>query len=388
MEYLLIIPAIYFLINACYYLTFSVASLWKIKNENIISLNEKFNKIAVLIPAYKEDQVILNSALAALAHNYPRYQFDVIVIADQLKSSTIMTLDRLPLNVIEVKFEKSSKAKALNAALDQLTGYDMAVVLDADNVMQKNFLKEVNRSFNRGAVAMQGQRIAKNEQNNLARLDAISEGINNNIFRLGHQNLGLSSALIGSGMAFDFQLFKTYMSNIDALGGFDKELELSLLKNNVKIKYIPSAKVYDEKVSDNQSFSNQRTRWIAAQIRFGMGAFTDGLSQLVRHGNVDYFDKVLQFVFVPRLILLGTLVAFTLISIFVGQTALIISATALLSLLLALVLATPHKYFNFSTLKSLITLPLIFFSMVKAIGGYKKAATNFLHTSHSNHIPS
>jgi hypothetical protein len=50
--------------------------------------------------------------------------------------------------------------------------------------------------------AVQGHRTAKNTNNSWAILDAISEEINNNIFRKGHRVLGLSSAIIGSGMAF------------------------------------------------------------------------------------------------------------------------------------------------------------------------------------------
>ena len=64
---------------------------------------------------------------------------------------------------------------------------------------------------------MQGHRVAKNHNTNLATLDAVSEEINNNIFRSGHRAIGLSSALIGSGMAFDYELIKSEMAKIDAI---------------------------------------------------------------------------------------------------------------------------------------------------------------------------
>jgi cellulose synthase/poly-beta-1,6-N-acetylglucosamine synthase-like glycosyltransferase len=258
------------------------------------------------------------------------------------------------------------------------------VVLDADNVMNDYFLHEINKTYNKGALAIQGQRIAKNEENNLAQLDAISEGINNNIFRKGHQNLGLSSALIGSGMAFDFQLFKNHMSAIKALGGFDKELELSLLKNKVRIAYVPEAEVYDEKVSDKKSFSNQRTRWIAAQIRFGIRSFRSGVARLITEGNIDYFDKVLQFLLLPRLILLGVLVISAVGAFFIHSTAFYILAACLFTAISALIIATPAQYQSIRFLQLIASLPGIFFSMIVAIGGYKKAANNFLHTAHKS----
>lgn len=387
MHYILTIPFVYLVLNVIYNLTFSIASLWPLRATAYIHSGKK-NKIAVLIPAYKEDGVIVDSAIQAAAHNYPKERFDVFVIADQLEASTIMKLDRTAVKIILVMFEKSSKAKALNVALNQLNGYQVAVVLDADNIMKPDFLYEINEEYNKGSMAIQGQRIAKNEQNSLASLDAISEGVNNNIFRKGHQNLGLSSALIGSGMAFDFNLFRNYMANINALGGFDKELELSLLRDNFKIKYLPQAQVLDEKVSDKHSFSNQRTRWIAAQIRFGIRSFKDGVNQLFKHGNFDYFDKVLQFVFLPRLILLGTLTLLTLASIFISQSIFWMVLFSLLLNMLSLILATPRKHLSMRTFRLIGSLPIIFFNMIIAIGGYKKAANNFLHTNHSNKITS
>jgi hypothetical protein len=58
--------------------------------------------------------------------------------------------------------------------------------------------------------------LQKNTNNSWAILDAISEEINNNIFRKGHRVLGLSSAIIGSGMAFRYNYFKTLMSTVTA----------------------------------------------------------------------------------------------------------------------------------------------------------------------------
>ena len=387
MEYILAIPFIYLVLNVIYNLTFSIASLWPIRATSFISKSTK-NKIAVLIPAYKEDQVIIDSAIQAVAHNYPKDTFDVFVIADQLRASTIMKLEGIAVQLIVVKFKKSSKAKALNIALNQLDSYQVAVVLDADNIMKPGFLNEINEEYNKGSLAIQGQRIPKNEQNSLAKLDAISEGINNNIFRKGHQNLGLSSALIGSGMAFDFDIFRNHMNTINALGGFDKELELSLLRDNVKIKYLPQAQVFDEKVSDKRSFSNQRTRWIAAQIRYGIRSFADGVIQLFKKGNLDYFDKVLQFVFLPRLILLGTMTVLSLVSIFLDRSVFLIVFAGLLLNALSLILGTPRKYLSIRTFRLIGSLPIIFFNMIVAIGGYKKAANNFLHTSHKHNIAS
>lgn len=126
--------------------------------------------------------------------------------------------------------------------------YDIALVLDADNVIPYDYLNDVNDLYARpGVEIVQTHRMAKNINSNMALLDAISEEINNTIFRLGHVKLGMSAALIGSGMAFRYDLFRATMANVKAVGGFDRELELTLLYQGKYFHYLPETYVFDEK---------------------------------------------------------------------------------------------------------------------------------------------
>ena len=68
--------------------------------------------------------------------------------------------------------------------------YEIAVVLDADNIMAADFLTKINTAFDKGFTAVQGHRTAKNINNSWAVLDAISEEINNHIFRKGTPGTG------------------------------------------------------------------------------------------------------------------------------------------------------------------------------------------------------
>lgn len=384
LTYITYILLAYLSIAVIYYLIYSFASRFTLQPHDVLSC-DTVNSIAVFIPAYKEDAIIYDTASRALGQLYPHDSYRVFVIADSLKSETLAHLRTLPIEVVEVSFEKSTKARAINKTYEMIgSNYQITVVLDADNVMEPNFLQKVNEAYNAGAEAMQGHRVAKNENNSMAILDGISEEINNHIFRKGHRNLGLSSALIGSGMAFDFQVFKEYMSRIDAIGGFDKELELSLLRDGVSIDYLEDALVFDEKVSKAEVFTNQRTRWIAAQIRYGMSSFGESFIQLFKKGNFDYFDKSFQFLLPPRLILLGVLVILAALTTVLGAASWTYTVGLLALYVLALLLAVPGKYFNTNTLLACFTLPRTFFMMVYAISGYKKAKTNFLHTPHQN----
>ncbi len=351
--------------------------------------DDKKRKFAVLIPGYKEDQVIIDVASEALKQDYPREAFDVVIIADSFQQHTLDKLKEMPLKLIEVSFEKSTKSKALNKAMEELPeDYEIALVLDADNVMEEDFLSKMNDSFAAGYSAVQGHRVAKNMNTSMAVLDAVSEEINNHIFRKGHRVLGLSSAIIGSGMAFEYLFFKNMMKEIKAIGGFDKEIELKMLKERHKIEYLENALVYDEKVQKEEVFSNQRRRWLSAQFHYFRKDFLTSLWHMISRGNVDYFDKAFQFIQPPRVLLLGLLsvlaVLFLLLNYFTGSPEilsiywLIVWGLCILSFFLSI----PGKFYKGQTLKAVLSLPRGMFLMLMSMLRTKGANKKFIHTQH------
>ncbi len=374
---------------AIYYLFFAIAS--KLPH-NKRSINGKFRKFAVLIPGYKEDAVIIDVAKEALNQKYPKELYDVIIIADSFKESTIEQLKTLPVKIIEVSFDVSTKSKALNRAMTIISDqYDIALVLDADNIMEDDFLTKINIAFDNGYSIVQGHRVAKNTNTSFAVLDAISEEINNSIFRKGHRAIGLSSALIGSGMAFDYHFFKERMSSIKAVGGFDKELELTLLREGHKIEYLDDAIIYDEKVQKAEVFANQRKRWLSAQLVYFRKFFFSGIYHLIKSLNIDFFDKVYQMVSPPRIMLLGSsfflFILFYLLNMSATFSNIIITSShywfgVFIITSIALLTATPAKFWNNKTLKAMGSLPRAVLIMYKAIFRLKGANKKFIHTQH------
>ncbi|TAI48183.1 glycosyltransferase [Flagellimonas allohymeniacidonis] len=379
----------YFGFASLYVFLFSFAGLFPMKKREEIL--QKQRKFAVLIPGYKEDNVIVEVAEQALKQNYPSDLYDVVIIADSFQQRTLSKLYQLPIRVVEVSFEKSTKSKALNKAMDVIgDDYDIALVLDADNVMERGFLEKVNASFNQGYKVVQGHRIAKNVNTSFAVLDAISEEINNHIFRKGHRVLGLSSALIGSGMAFNYHFFKTTMGKVNAVGGFDKELELKLLKNKIRIEYLQDALVLDEKVQKSEVFANQRKRWLSAQFIYFGRYFFPGIKELFLRGNLDFFDKVYQMVSPPRVLLLGlvfvfSLFYFILVDLLQNSMLGVLSIYWYLSLaltVLAFFFAVPKRFYTKATLRAILKLPKAFLLMFLSLFKLKGANKKFIHTQH------
>ena len=372
-----------------YILVFSIASLFYKQKQYIDNGNLK--KIAVLIPGYKEDEVIVEVANSALEQDYPAHLYDVVIIADSFQKETISELKTLPIKVIEVSFDKSTKSKALNKAMATLDrDYDIAVVLDADNLMAKDFLKKVNAAFEHGFIAVQGHRTAKNTNNSWAVLDAISEEINNNIFRKGHRVLGLSSAIIGSGMAFKYAYFKSLMATVTAVGGFDKEIELKMLKEGHKIVYLNDAVVYDEKIQKSEVFGNQRRRWLSAQLHYFRKDILNATKHLLLKGNIDYFDKAIQFIQPPRILLLGAVIlssfSFVAANYFLENQIPFSNywIILLISCVLSFVFSVPISFYNATTLKALVSLPKGMFMMLLSLLKIKGANKTFIHTQHTS----
>ncbi|MFB9865131.1 glycosyltransferase [Rufibacter immobilis] len=375
--------AIYLAWNCCYLLFFAVAGLRKIKP--IQQEPAVYRKICVLIPAYRENAVILETSKAAL-HHYYHGTFDVFVIADGLAPETIVKLQAQYANVIQVNFDRSTKGKALLAAMQELSAhtYDIAVVLDVDNIMGINFLNEVNRAFDAGYSVVQAHRTAKNTGTSFAFLDACNEEINNHIYRKGHFALGFSAALIGSGMAFDFAYFKRLLEGIGETVGEDKELDFRIAKDQVKICYLDQVYVYDEKIETAQVFTQQRTRWIAAQVEFMKKFALEGFRQLLQHSNLEFFNKTLQAFLVPRMLLIGILCLLFLQS-WVNPYGLppVFWGVLLAMLATALLLSLPARlYQDKRFLKAVLRLPYALFCMCLALLRIKKAKKSFLPTPH------
>ena len=304
-----------------------------------------------------------------------------------MKQSTIDTIRELGVDVVEVNFEKSTKTKALNFAMTKYdeSKYEMVVILDADNHMCPDFLNNMNKAYNLGHIAIQGQRAAKNSVGSMSILDGLSEDLNNHIYCKGQYNLGGSSRLSGSGMAFSLSIFKKILGEIEIINGFDKYLELAFVSEGHRILYLPEAIVLDEKVSKEAAFKTQRTRWLAAQYICFKSNLGEAFRQLLLKGNWGFFQKVMLWGIPPKLILLPFLgLAFLSSLIFSDANTIIFFCSLLLLFFGTYALAIPKKYLKASNIKVLLKLPGTILLTITALLSFNKAKNKFLHTPHDS----
>lgn len=376
----------YITLQVAYLLFFSLAGTFGQKEK--FPEATTFRRIRVFIPGYKEDSVIIATAKDALLQDYPKDAFEVVIIADSFTEATLQTLRALPIKLVTVSFEKSTKGKALQKAVEatQQDPVDIVLILDADNHMSPGFLREINNAFDKGYEVVQGHRTAKNFQTPFALLDACTEEINNHIFRRGHVAAGLPSALIGSGMAFSWSLFVSLLHNIGDTSGEDKEIEFRVVRQRKRVAFLDGKYVFDEKVARTDVFSKQRSRWLATQVEFFEKYFVEGWRQLFR-GNIAFFNKVFQTYLLPRVMLVALMGGWLLWTFFVSPHLLNFSILLFMALLFALLTGIPRKWYNKQLLLAFLQIPVALLSIFKAMLHIGKARKQFIHTPHGETEP-
>lgn len=365
------IPAVYF---------FAFAVFSRFFDDDDPKETARTRRFVTIIPAYKSDPFILDTARAAATQDYPSDRFRTLVVSDSMKPETVASLEDGGIEVIEVSFEKSTKAASLQAAMEYLgdDAADVVIILDSDNIVGNDFISAIDQAFERGAKAVQAHRTAKNRDTDIAVIDAVSEEINNSIFRKGHCSVGMTSALIGSGMAFDYKWFAYACSSFTTTGE-DKEMELRLISDGIKVKYLDNVKVLDEKTRSASNYYNQRRRWTASQYNI----ILDAARKFPAAANkLDYADKLFQWLFPPRMIIITAIPLLAiLLSLFHSPYAWQWWRLTII-LVIGLLLAIPKGGFDRKLLKAMVTVPVL--AVMAAINMFRMKGTkdNYIHTEH------
>ena len=377
--------------SVAYVVFFALISLFYEKEDHLAAqaaaLSNKQANFLILYPAYKEDLVIINAVENFLLQDYPSTHYTVVVISDHMLPETNDYLCHMPITLLEPVFEKSSKAKAMQYAIEMVENgnlkmeggkFDQVVILDADNVVRPDFLSQLNVLCT-VYDAIQCHRCAKNANNDVAVLDGASEEINNTIFRKAHNRLGLSSALIGSGMCFKYELFKNNVFQLSTAGE-DREMEALLLHQEVFIKYAPEIHVFDEKVSNQDNFQRQRMRWMTAQVQ-SLISNLPKIPEAIIHGKINFIDKTIQQALIPRSILIVLLSGISIfMSLFMPTWC--EKWWILFGLLaIALFIALPQQL-RFRSFAKVLAIPGLVLRMLKNLLHLDRKNTDFIHTQH------
>lgn len=360
-------------LTALYMLCFTISSLFA--HQGVLLQTKHQNRFIILIQSYKNAGV-LQTVRSVLGQSYPQRNFDITVISDHNDEMTNIRLAQEPVTLLTPNFEKSTKAKALQLAINNLPQfkiYDVVVLLDAGNIVEPDFLEQMNAAFeSAGTKAIQAHRLSRNRDTSTARMGAVFEEINNSVFRRGHINLGMSSSLSSSGCAFEYNWFKSHIINIKSKWE-DKELEAILMRQNIYIDYFDQIYVFDEKPREAEKFNRERGQWIKAQYSTLIHNI-QYLPSAIFNQQYSWIDKIIQWMLVPRMVMMAVIVFMSIILPFI-YTSMAFKWWGLFAvILLIFAMATPDylvdDYWNSTFLKS----PLV---LMKSIPGLSKIADFF-----------
>lgn len=282
-EYIFTITAIFQIFVfalTCYYLILGLIGLYR-KKENK-NYNPK-NRFALLIAAHNEEVVIGSLIENMLKLDYPKEMYDVFVIADNCTDDTAKIAKKYGVNVCE-RFEKEKRGKgyALEWMFAKLFNmdehYDAVAIFDADNLVHKDFLKEINSKLQEGYKVVQGYIDSKNPNDSwIATAYSIAFWTQNRMFQLARANVGFSNQIGGTGFAIETNTLKELGWGATCLTE-DLEFTCKLVLNGEKVGWAHDAIIYDEKPLKLMQSWKQRKRW--------MQGFTDVASR--------YFFKLVK----------------------------------------------------------------------------------------------
>lgn len=248
---------------------------------------------AIIVTAYEQTTLIPAVVASLLKLNYRNYI--IYIVADKCDVSNLHFEDE---RVVVLRPEQtlSSNTRSHFYAINRfIRAHERLTIIDSDNLVDPNYLNEINLFFDQGYSAVQGVRDAKNLDTLYAALDGARDIYYHFYDGKVLFNVGSSATLAGSGMAFTTQLYKDCLAHQDITGaGFDKILQKEIVSKGYRIAFAERAIVYDEKTSKSDQLVNQRARWINTWFKyfsFGFGLVGKGFTKL--NWNMFLFGLIL-----------------------------------------------------------------------------------------------
>lgn len=225
----------------------------------------EFLRFAFVVPAHNEASVIGYLLESLSLQEYPKDKFDVYVAADRCSDETVQIAQRWGANVIERWQGPSGKGANLAHAFEAipLAEYDAVIIVDADNLVDVKYLKNLNQYMNRhpSAKVVQTYLDVKNPRDGwIPRAAAISYWVTNSLWQDARDALSLSPTLGGTGMVIKTNFLLDRGWRAQSLTE-DLELHAELVASGERVYWCHTARVYDEKPTNPLVSYKQRVRW-------------------------------------------------------------------------------------------------------------------------------
>ena len=319
---------------------------------------KKKHCFAVVISARNESGVIGNLIKSIQSQKYPRELVDVFVVADNCTDDTAQVARDAGAIVYE-RFNKEQVGKGY--ALDWMfniietkhseKGYEGYIIFDADNILDPNYIAEMNKVFDNGYRIITSYRNSKNYDTNWITagysLWFLREARYLNNARM---QLNTSCAVSGTGFLVSADVIRENNGWIHHLLTEDIEFTTDSIIQGEKIGYCANAILYDEQPTTLHQSYTQRLRWAQGfyQVFKNYGA---KLVKGIFKGSFSCFDMLMTIM--PAMLLTLFSIAVNIVAIPIG---IINHSPELNTLIITLVQTIGNFYLMFLLMGTITTI--------------------------------
>lgn len=301
---LLVVYGLYFLITALFLFK-------KRKKDSIVS--DKYSHFTILIPARNEEEVIKDAIQSFKRQKYPKDNYEIVVVINNTTDNTLGVCNAEGVRCILCERKIKNKGDALKEAFDRLKKEktDAYIIMDADNVVNDEFLGEMNKSLNEGTLVAKSSMDIKSKENTwVSSSYAIYFFIQSILYSIPRNNIGASCAINGTGIMIKKEVIDKFGFNVRTI---TEDLEFMTLcaLNNIKIKFVEGAICYAEHPSDFKVSMIQRRRWTKGIYEGFIIYFNSIIKNMIKRPNIELLDSLLIYS-TPLILILS------LISIFIN----------------------------------------------------------------------
>lgn len=299
----MVLKVIYYIllsITLIYGAYFAVSGFIGVVKKNKFKFKESDVKsfFAILIPARNEEKTIGNLIESLKKLDYPKDKYEIFVIPNNCIDNTINIAKNKGASIIECNIPVEIKGDVLKYAFNVLKEnkkIDAYLIFDADNVVHKDFLTNMNKCLNSGYNVAQGFRDSKNPTDNwISSSYTIFYLLQNIFFNKARMSLNASALINGTG----FMISKKIIDN----GHFktqtiteDIEFTGQCALNCEKVAFVEDAITYDEHPDKFIVSWKQRRRWSAGLIECMKKYSFKLFKNYINIGNMASLDMALVY---------------------------------------------------------------------------------------------
>lgn len=290
-----------FTVFYAYQLFYVVAALWHDRKHTPMRPAKKQHKFAAVISARNERAVISELVHSIKKQNYPSELLDVFVIADNCTDDTAEVAERAGAIVFK-RFNRTEVGKgyALDYAFKRIdkeyasAGYEGYFIFDADNLLDPNYVAEMNKVFDSGYRVITSYRNSKNFDSNWISAGSALWFLRESKF------LNNSRMILGTNCAVSGTGFLVACDVLRARGGWkyhllteDIQFSIDCACEGERVGYCPTAVLYDEQPVTFEQSWNQRLRWSKGFYQVFARYGRKLLGGIIKHHSFSCYDMLM-----------------------------------------------------------------------------------------------